>query len=168
MIALNPIKKDELSHTEPKLWNRRRQIETPTVFNNVEEIPDAIEKFCPFPRPPSVCARSRTAEGARASPKPRWPAGRLPPTQWPTLKCVKDAPPVAQAPNAFCLKGLRVLLCGVKHRGGRTLFPLWTHAAGKQPQRSLVLTICPTLYQIIRCLLHFKVAQSFFHSDIML
>lgn len=48
MIALNPIKKDELSHTEPKLWNRGRQIETPTVFNNVEEIPDAIEKFCPF------------------------------------------------------------------------------------------------------------------------
>lgn len=45
MIALNPIKKDELSHTEPKLWNRRRQIETPTVFNNVEEIPDSIEKF---------------------------------------------------------------------------------------------------------------------------
>ena len=36
------------------------------MFNNVEEIPDAIEKFCPFPRPPSVCARSRTAEGARA------------------------------------------------------------------------------------------------------
>ena len=50
MIALNPIKKDELSHTEPKLRNRRGQIETPTVFNNVEEIPDAIEKFCPFPR----------------------------------------------------------------------------------------------------------------------
>lgn len=44
MIALNPIKKDELSHTEPKLWNRRRQIETPTVFNNVEEIPDSIER----------------------------------------------------------------------------------------------------------------------------
>lgn len=66
MIALNPIKKDELSHTEPKLWNRRGQIETPTVFNNVEEIPDAIEKFCPLPRPPGLCARRRTVEGTLA------------------------------------------------------------------------------------------------------
>lgn len=59
MIALNPIKKDELSHTEPKLRRRRRQIETPTVSNNVEEIPDATEKLCPFPQTPGWRARSR-------------------------------------------------------------------------------------------------------------
>lgn len=39
-------------HTEPKLCHRRRQIETPTVFNNVEEIPGAKEKFLSSsPRP---------------------------------------------------------------------------------------------------------------------
>lgn len=44
-------------HTEPKLCHRRRQIETPTVFNNVEEIPGAKEKFLPSPPDlESVCA----------------------------------------------------------------------------------------------------------------
>lgn len=61
----------------------------------------------------------------------------------PHLKFVKWRPPVAQSPNVFCLKHLRFLICVVKHQGGKTLFPLWTHADGKQPQHSLVLTICP-------------------------
>lgn len=71
MIALNPIKKDELSHTEPKLWNRRRQIETPTVFNNVEEIPDSIEKFSVlFLRPQKLLVWIWTVEGTLAMQNP--------------------------------------------------------------------------------------------------
>lgn len=88
MIALNPIKKDELSHTEPKLWNRRRQIETPTVFNNVEEIPDSIEKFSVlFLRPQKLLVWIWTVEGTLAMRNPaltrhtRWDLFRSPKSQ---------------------------------------------------------------------------------------
>lgn len=68
MIALNPIKKDELSHTEPKLRHRRRQIGTPTVSNNVEEIPDATEKLCPFPQTSRLESPQPTVEGTVVMP----------------------------------------------------------------------------------------------------
>lgn len=71
MMALIPIKKDELSQTEPKLWNRRRQIETPTVFNNVEEIPDSKEKFSVlFLSPQKLLAWLWTVEGTLAMQNP--------------------------------------------------------------------------------------------------
>lgn len=66
MMPVIPIKEDELSHTELKLWNRRRQIEIPTVFNNVDEIPDSIEIFALFQRAQWLSTWQWTVEGTIA------------------------------------------------------------------------------------------------------
>jgi hypothetical protein len=156
MIALNPIKKDELSHTEPKLWLRRRQIEIPTGFNNVDEIPGAIEKISvPLKTWRPVLAElnggghSCYAQLGTDLPAPSYS--------------------VAHISNLLSHDHLwhrhgtsSVTICVVEHQEGNCPFMgrvgEWggaqnTHTHTHTHTHTLAVPICPKLCQIIRCLL---------------
>lgn len=101
-------------HTEPKLCHRRRQIETPTVFNNVEEIPGAKEKFLSSPpqtREARVLTELNGGGQSCYAQRRHWPTRSLSLTG-PHHKFVKSRPPVAQAPGIYCLNWFSFHLWG--------------------------------------------------------
>lgn len=135
-------------HTEPKLCHRRRQIETPTVFNNVEEIPGAKEKFLSSPpqtREARVLTELNGGGQSCYAQRRHWPTGSLSLTG-PHHKFVKSRPPVAQAPGIYCLNWFSFNLWG-EAPGTETLSLYGTRSGGSRTH---------TVTLIERCPVHFK------------
>lgn len=148
-------------HTEPKLCHRRRQIETPTVFNNVEEIPGAKENFCPLPQTWKACVLTELNGGGQScyAQRRHWPMRSLSLTGL-HHKFVKSRPPVAQAPGIYCLNWFSFNLWR-EAPGTETLSLYGTRSWGSRTQTH-------TVTLIERCPVHLSCAQSSFHPAVML